>query len=410
MKYLIILGIMWIGLTGAIHAQQVDDCTVLAQSAYEQLNDARAAIDVGNTDRAVTIINSAQETLVGCDIDIQNGSESSEVTSGESLATPLSEEKIDQESQDIDTSATSYTIHPADVDDSKSITFLRFANLSPDVGTLDYYFAGQDNPIVTTLAFGDVTELTVLNAGNLGVIARPSGSGVDGEQVGRLDWNFQGNSSWMVAAIGLQSEFAFFIEPISIIRNNYDDQARVRVMNFITSKERATVTTDSNIQLANGIGWVGNADSMVAPDLYNLTLTLDDGTVFENIITSEFSINKTYFVLLIGMNTEQQPIKAIMIEDRENTTRVKFVSQRSNAIDVFAMPQATELVNEMQPDAETEWIELPSGAITFILFEPDTGPTGQEIAGISRQLRPGRDVTILINDNGLAIQGEIVTP
>lgn len=409
MKYLIIWGVIWIGLAGIIRAQQTDDCTMLAQNAYDQLSEARAAIDAGTIENVVNNINNAQEMLAGCDIDTQSA-KPAETARDEQSPTPTSTETTNQESENRDASLTSYTIHPVDVDGSQSITFLRFANLSPDVGTLDYYFAGQDNPIVTNLAFGDVTELTVLNAGNLGIIARPAGSGVDGEQVGRLDWNFQGNSSWIVASVGLQSEFAFFIEPISIIRNNYDDQARVRVMNFITSKERATVTTDSNIQLANGIGWIGHKDSMITPDQHNLTLTLDDGTVFENIITSEFSAHTTYFVLLIGMNTEQQPIKALMTEDRENTTRVKFVSQRSNAIDVFIMPQSTELVNEMQPDAETEWIELPSGAITFILFEPDTGPTGQEIAGISRQLRPGRDVTILINDNGLSIQDEAVTP
>jgi len=142
---------------------------------------------------------------------------------------------------------------------------------------------------------------------------------------------------------------------------------------------------------------------------YTLTAELEDGTTVD-VPELNVEANRTYTLFFIGMNNEDVPVSAVLWEDTQDVTRVKFVSTRSTSVEVYAMPDGEELVDEIASGEETEWITLPAGALTFTLFEPNTGPDAQEITAISRQLVAGRDITVTIDDNGLAITDEAVTP
>lgn len=395
-----IISLLFIFAVSIVSAQETSDCQQLTQDAIGQLQSAQTAFDNDDSNTALGHIEDAKATLSGCDTPVAEA------------GNPDNEEDVtsNQPQQNDNVSDANFVINIPEVNPEQAIAFLRFANLSPDVGSLDFYLGNQSTPIVENISFGEVTDLIVMNGNNLTFIARPAGSGSDGEQLGSLNWNFTGNSSWIVSGLGYQSEYSFLVEPISIVRNNYDGLTRVRTINFITAKQRATVRTNNDITLAEGINWVGMKDVMVDEGEYTLSAELEDGTVIDELVTTNFEANNTYLVLLLGIKDSDKSVEALVLQNPENMTRLKFISQRSSDVDVYAMPAGQELVTPLSQGEETEWITIPSGALTLTIFEPDAGSDSQEIAAISRQLRPGRDVTITVDDTGLHISARGVTP
>lgn len=383
--------------------QDISDCPLFAQEAILLLDNAQTAIEANKMNSALDIISRAQDKLTECNPDVQNMD-----TSGESDTSENASEATTSDNNSAP--AGNFTVNAPVVNPERSLSFLRFANWSPDVGNLDFYLGNNTTPIVENIAYQEFTDFVTVNSGELSVKARPAGSGADGEVLHQLSWNFLGNSTWMVSGIGSQSKSAFWVEPISIIRNNYNDQARIRVINLIATRQSATVDTISGVQLASGIGWVGVVDIMLDATDYTVNAKLEDNTAIDNLITQGFEANNTYLVVLTGMNTAEQPVQAIVLKNPEDTTRVKFISNRSEAVEVFNMPAGIEVVDQLEPSTETAWISIPSGALTFILYSPDSGPTSQELAVISRHLRPGKDIAIVVDDNGMQVSEESITP
>jgi|GEM_PF-853216 len=403
MRIITILGLLFILLVGSASTQDSKKCPQFAKRALVILDDARIALEADDKDGALAHITNAQDKLVKCNPETGEIDNSDQPTVAENASDTTTVGNRND-------STGNFIVNAPVVNPQHSISFIQFANWSPDIGNLDFYLGNNTTPIVENIAYPEVTHSIIVNGGNLSVTARPTGSGSDGEALNQLNWDFQGNSTWMISGIGLQSEYAFFVEPISITRTDYNNKARIRVINLIASHQRVTVNTNSDIELANGINWVGLKDTMLEPAEYSLNIELEDNTTIDNLTTQEFEANMTYTVVLIGMNTDEQPIQAVVIKNPENITRVKFVSKRSDAVEVYLMPDAIEVVDQLEPDTETDWIALPSGALSFILFTPDSGPTSQELAGISRQLRPGRDITIVVDDSGLHLSEEAITP
>jgi len=402
MRTIIILGLLFTLLAGSTTAQESINCPQIAEETIILLEDVRTAIEEDDSDSALSSLNTALEKLVNCNPDATKTDNSDNNTPDDTRNTKTVDTNIE--------TTGNFIVNTPEVNPDHSISFIQFSNWSPDIGNLDFYLGNNSLPIVENIAYQEVTKSIVVNGGDLSVIVRPAGSGSDGVVLSQLNWNFQGNSSWIVSGIGLQSETAFFIEPISIIRNNYDNKARVRVFNLIATHQNVTVTTDSDIVLANGIGWVGLKDTMLDASTYTLHAELDDNTQIDNLLTEDIEANNTYTVILTGMNTDEQRIQATLLKTPENITRVKFISTRSDAVEIFIMPNGIEVVDQLEPDTETDWIHLPSGALSFILYAPDSDPTSQELAGISRQLRPGRDIIIVVDDSGLHISEQAITP
>ena len=402
MKTLAFLGLLFVVLTGSALAQDIENCPQFANEAISLLDDARTAIEADDKDGSLASITEAQDKLAGCNPDNEEAENTSETDTSTTVSDSTTLATDDEPTGN-------FIVNTPEVNPEHSISFLRFSNWSPDSGNLDFYMGTDTTPIVENIAYQEFTNFVIVNGGNLSITARPAGSGADGEALSQLNWEFQGNSSWMVSSLGLQSKFAFLVEPFSIMRNDYKEQARVRIVNLIATRQNVTVNTDSDVILTEGLGWVGVKDIMLDPNIYTANAQLEDGTQFGNLFSQEFQANNTYLVVLTGMNTEDQPVQAFILKNPENLTRVKFVSSRSDAVEVYLMPDALEVVDQLEPNTETDWISLPSGALSFVLFAPDSGPTSQELAGISRQLGPGRDVTINVDDMGLHISEITIT-
>jgi hypothetical protein len=90
---------------------------------------------------------------------------------------------------------------------------------------------------------------------------------------------------------------------------------------------------------------------------------------------------------------------------------VQFVNERTDTVDIHLRPGDELIAGGLEAGATSEWITIPSTAATFIAYAPGTGPTGQEIASLASQLRPGRDITVVFRADGTVdVSEETLTP
>jgi hypothetical protein len=99
------------------------------------------------------------------------------------------------------------------------------------------------------------------------------------------------------------------------------------------------------------------------------------------------------------------------METPQDQTRVRFVNNRPDTVELYMRPGDALVIADLAPDATTDWIVVPSVATTFVAYLPGTGPTGQEQSALSTQLRPGRDLTIVLRPSGaMDIRDRTLTP
>lgn len=414
-------------------------CADAVSQALPLLEGARALIEAGNADSALSLIQSAEDLLTGCTADAPpvvevtavppvaeatvqptvevNVAEATPVPPVvEATVQPTVEVSVVEATPVVEATAEAaapvggYVLNPPPIDVNQGITFVTFVHTSVDSGPVDIYYGDQPTPVVAGLTYGTFTGFVPMQSGNRTFRARPAGSGPTGEVLYRMSWDYQANSTWMVTAAGVASRVAFIVEPITIIRNNYDGQARVRVINLIATGPRVTVTASNGTVLGNGLGWVGIKDTMVAPGEYTLNATTQSGLALAQPITTTFAANHTYTLFMIGDGSAERPLSILNLPVREDITRVRFVNHRADTVDVHARPGNAKIVTEIASNVTTDWIELPSGSFTFLAFAPGTGPTGRQLAGIATQLRPQRDVTIIIGDGAMAEQTTELRP
>jgi hypothetical protein len=393
---LLIVGLMWMISSGTAQAQACDEA---ANEALILLEGARSLLEDGNTQGAAALILSAEDILKGCQPGAVQATVEAPSETQTDLSTPVPTTAAPVA---VSTDPTGgYSLNPVPIDPAQGIAFVNFIHTSVDAGAIDIYYGNDEILVVAGLTYGTFTGLMPIQAGNRTFRARPAGSGPSGEVLYRLSWDYLANSTWMVTAAGIKSVFAFIVEPITIIRNAYEGNARVRVINLIATGPRVTVTDSSGKVFGDGLGWVGIKDSLVAPGEYVLSASTQTGLEMPQPLTTTFEANHTYTLLMIGNGTPEQPLAILMLPIPQDITRVKFINGRSDIVDVHARPGNEKIVTLLEPGAETDWIELPSGAFTFIAYAPDTGPTGRELAGIATQLRPQRDVTITIGESAM---------
>jgi hypothetical protein len=389
---------------------QSQSCEEAVSQALPLLAGAKSLLEAGNTQDAAALIQSAEAILTAC----QPGSEQSSAATAADEITPSPTVALDVVEATPEPTVPGtvaapaealgeYVLNPPELDTSQGIAFVTFVHTSADAGPLDLYYGNQETPVVSGLTYGTFTGLMPIQAGSRTFRARAAGSGPSGEVLYRLTWDFLANSTWMVTAAGVRSTFSFIVEPITIIRNAYDGQARVRVINVVATGPRVTVTDGSGKIFGDGLGWVGIKDSLVAPGEYILSASTQTGLALAQPAAFTFEANHTYTLFVIG-DGSAAPLAFLNLPVEQDITRVRFMNTRGDRVDVHARPGNARIVEGIEPGAEGDWIELPSGAFTFIAYAPDTGPTGRELAGIALQLRPQRDVVITIGDSAMQLQ------
>jgi hypothetical protein len=371
------LTLIFIGWTFTAAAQDPLSCTDAIEQGSNIILSAQDLLTAGDTEGASVLLADAQALLDSC-------TPAAEVLPA---ATDIASQPTPSAS-----ASTGYMVTAPPLIEADSIAFVRFAHTSVDIGPLDIYL-GQDNVLmVSNLNFAEVTDFIPINGGELTFQVRQSQTEADSEILYTFRWNFVGNSSWIITAIGVAERLAFTVEPVSITRNDYtEEHARIRIVNLAAPAPRATVTTDTDMVLANNLGWIGIQDTQLRAGSYTLQLASTDGiSVANELLQFDFAADVTYTLYIIGRGTAELPLQVINIVSPADVTQVQFVNNSATAVDIHYRPSNLLLVENLEAGAESDWLELPSGDYTFITYAVGTGPTGQELEAISVQLRPAR--------------------
>lgn len=405
----------------ALRAQSVD-CLQAIKDASGTLDQARAAIESGSAATAVALINAAQTLMSLCEL---NAADTVPATPAPvdaappATATPLPPTPVVENTPvPSPTETATLTPEPASetaghtltqptIDPTQGIAFVRFANTSADVGKIDIFLESMGNtPLVAGLAYGEITDFVLMNTDQQTFIIR---SELGAELLTKRQ-SFTTNSSLVMLAIGLQGDGSFRFEPISIVRSEYNDSARVRIVNLVPTA-RLGITATNGTSFGRGLTYIGTQETFPAPGTYDVQIMTADNNPFSDVMTLEFEANISYTILIISGSDAGVPARLVMMQSTPDVTRVRFVSQRADSVALYYRPGNTLLLDNFAPGSTTDYFTLPSRSTAFIAYAAGTGPGGREQASISAHLRPGRDVTIALNAAGrMEVLEEVLTP
>ncbi len=298
--------------------------------------------------------------------------------------------------------------NPLNVSASDSVAFVRFAHTAVDGAHVDLYVQGLgDQSLAENLALGDATGFILLPAGNYNVLARSAGSGAGGEVITTTGWNFQPDTSWLVAFAGLASNSTLQIEPVNLLRGDIaDDRARVRVVNFLSGGPALSVSSSEGNDFGQGLGWLGVFDADMTPGSANLTVSTEDGTALLTDAIVDLPNGTLTTLLLVGSADGSQPLQFITFSAPAYASRVQFINNGDAPIQLFMRPGDVELVGSLAPGAASDWVSVSSGAVTFVAYAPGTGPTGQELGAWIGTVQPARDLAITYMADYSADEGD----
>lgn len=302
------------------------------------------------------------------------------------------------------------TTNPWNLTADSQVALVRFAHTTADYGPVDVYVRDLgDTQVAAGLAFGTETGFVLLPAGEHAISVRSAGSGVAGEILATTSWNFQNNTTWLVAFAGLEANVSLQLEPINLLRDNINaDVARVRLVNFIPGGPALTVTDSTGETFGQGMGWFGVVDSERVPGDYALNVTSADGTTLVADVPVTLWGGALTTLMIMGSTDGSQPVQLISFSSPGNVSRVQFVNNYSEMLQVFMIPGNVEIVPSLAIGATSEWVTLPSGAVTFVTYIAGAGPTSQQqISWIGRVL-PMRDLVITLLPDRTADEGDPV--
>lgn len=395
-----------------LHAQP--DCATAIATARDLLAQSGTSLDGGDPLAAATVLEQATALLRQACPEATPAPEATtpvaEATASpgpEATAAPVAETTAEATA---DPNAPFVNAPPVDI--SVPVGFVRFVHTSTDTGPLDIYAQNLgDVPLVGNLQFGQFTPFIYLPSGTYTFDARAAGAGVESEVTTSLSWDLSPDTSWLIASVGRLDNLTFLLEPVSLLRSDINGNARIRVVNWIPNIEQITVASDQGETFGEGLGWIGIHDADVAPGTYNLGLTSGDGQPLAAPAPYELAADTLTALVVAGDRDNDPAPRIIPIVSAQDVARVRFVSNRPDAVDIHVRPGNNRIVENLAPGTTTDYLPLQSGAITFVAYAPGTGPGGRELAALIDQLRPARDVTVTLNaDNTIAITEVVFTP
>ena len=203
---------------GMSAAAQSTECQIAAANAASLLANAETLLAQDNIEGATTLIQSARTTLENCSTVSSDAAseQTSQATATQQRTTLPTSTAVAASPTPASASSDSlgdFTVNAPSVSEDQGIAFVHFAHTSVDVGAIDLYMDNAQQPIVADLKYGQATDLIWIRSGGHTMTARPAGSGVNGDQLYRMNWNYVSNSSWIVVAAGVQDKLAFIVEP-----------------------------------------------------------------------------------------------------------------------------------------------------------------------------------------------------
>lgn len=311
-------------------------------------------------------------------------------------------------------------LHPIlnPLDPNAGSGFVRFAHTSPDTGPIDIYLDDLEEPLVTNLQLAEYTGAVRLRSGSHRFTARAAGTSINSVILSQFDWELVSNSTWVIVAVGRQADATLQLEPLNVLRSFSQQIARLRLANVNPYLSGLSVNVQDGDSLAEGLGWLGSydLDLVVGTDAGTeagmLNIVIEDASrrVVSNPVSVPIKPFMHYTVLLASTN-DPAVVTPLVIPSTRDTTRVRFVNERQDPIEVLMMPAEIVLFQQLDPGTTSEYFILPSEAATFAAYAPGTGPNGQNLAGLPVQLEPGYDTTVTFRWDGTTeVTENVFTP
>jgi hypothetical protein len=289
--------------------------------------------------------------------------------------------------------------------ETDSVSFVWFANVGADAPAVDIYFGESTTPVVTNLALGEVSPMFVFPSNQRGFVLREAGSAPDRDPIFTADWGLTPNQSYLILATGLDSKQAFILEPVTLVRTPSQGKAKLRIINTISGDSALTVMDNTDTAIGTSLPYLGVADVDLDTSTSDLTIQNASGEELGTQNT-EFKADSIYVALIVGDSNDATSATLHVIEIPAEMTRVKVVNNADANFDVMLNRndgQEAFAMNLASGDS-SDFIEVPSGAATFIVKSAGAGTDGQELASVPIQLRPSRDVTLTIQGSGSQIE------
>jgi len=308
------------------------------------------------------------------------------------------------------TDTSTGTMNPLNLVGTDDVAFVRFANTVVDVPSVDLYIQELgDKGVVKDLAFGQITDASLLPAGKYNVVARVAGSDPSSEAITSMSWEFQPDTSWLITLVGLTSNASVQLEPINLVQTDIaNNMARVRVVNLVSEAPSLTVSSSTGDDFGSSLAWSDVFDADMKSGTYNLSVAADTGdTLLEN-SPVELKNGELSTVVLIGSVDGNQPLQLVTFNSAENVSRVQFVNNSQAAIEIFARPGDVSILQSLAAGETSDWVAIPSGSVTFVSYAPGTGPSGQELGAWIGEVHPLRDVVVTFTDDKTAAASDPV--
>ena len=262
------------------------------------------------------------------------------------------------------------------------------------------------------MEYGESTDLFTLLVTDVPFVVRAAGSAPDSEPLTALDFGVPSNYTALIAAVGLDATQSFLLEPLNVIRTDIDGVSRVRLVNFVSGASTYSVKGSAFADdFGRDLGFIGIADADVASGASTFEVVDADGNTLKTIEGLEFMPNMHYSVLLVGDANDGSTIDALVIETPRETTRVQFINESATPYDIFIRATDT-LLTTLEGGATSEFIDLPTGAYTFLVKALGAGSDSQDLAGVALQLYPGRDLVMRLRGTDaleLVVESESLT-
>ncbi len=293
------------------------------------------------------------------------------------------------------------------------VAFVRFTHTAIDIEAIDIYMESQGTmPVITGLKYGAYTDFVTIPAEAQSFVARIAGAAPDTPPLYRISANFTGNTSWIIYSAGVQSEQAFVLKTTSVIRSEYQNKTRLRIINLVRSPEPLGINTLGGV-LSGVLDYDVSSDMMVEPGDYTVRAVNRAQAPVSADITLTLQANTTNTLLIVGSDDNTPAVQLLNITSPQEVGRVAFTSQRNEAVSIYYRPANIQLMGLLPANASVNsdaYITIPAGAVTFVAYAAGQGPGASELGSLPMLLRPGRDLLIQVTNEGMEVIQETLTP